>query len=131
MSIPLLESSALQSIILQPLVNILHDSSEMIYEVNGNHGFLMLQTHIDSNGSCASWGGRQIQDGTKSGGNFFKVLYKICCTPSPHTKKKKEPTTSLLSLLSLASFKEIKVSTLYTDRGKKTAFFQLNTHCAW
>lgn len=34
MSIALLEFSALQSIILQPLVNVLHDSSEMIYKVN-------------------------------------------------------------------------------------------------
>lgn len=61
---------------------------------------------------------------------FLRFSIKSAAPP-PYKKKKKEPTTSLLSLLSLASFKEIKVSTLYTDRGKKTAFFQLNTHCAW
>lgn len=37
MSIGLLESSALQSIILQPLANMHHDSSEMTYKVNGDH----------------------------------------------------------------------------------------------
>ena len=37
MSIALLKSSAVQSIILQALVNLLHDSSETIYEVNGDH----------------------------------------------------------------------------------------------
>lgn len=37
MSIALLKSPALQSIILQALVNLLHDSSETICEVNGDH----------------------------------------------------------------------------------------------
>lgn len=48
MSTALLESSALQSIILQSLVNTLHDSSETIHKVNGDHGFLTLQTCIDT-----------------------------------------------------------------------------------
>lgn len=55
---------------------------------------------------------------------FLRFSIKSAAPP-PYKKKKKEPTTSLLSLLSLASFKEIKVSTLYTDREKKLHFFSL------
>lgn len=37
MSVSILEFSAFQSIILQPLANMLHDSSEMIFQGNGDH----------------------------------------------------------------------------------------------
>lgn len=96
MSVALLESSALQSIILQPLVNMLHDSSEMIFSVHGDPGSLTLQTCVDTNGSYVSYSGRQIQDDNQPKGNSSEVPYKICCTSPP---PKKNSTTSLLSYI--------------------------------
>lgn len=47
MSVALLESSGLQSLILQSLISMLHDSSEMIFSVHGDPGFLTLQTCVE------------------------------------------------------------------------------------
>lgn len=126
MSIALLEFSALQSIILQPFVNILHDSSEMIYEVNGNHGFLMLQTRIDTNGSFTSYSRRQIQDDTNQVATFLMFSIKSAAPP-PYKKKKR--TYYIPPVISLASFKEIKVSTLYIDRKKNCIFSASHSLC--
>lgn len=83
---------------------------------------LTLHTRTDTNGSYASYSGRQIQDGTKPKGNSsWGPVYNL--TP-PH----KESTTSILHFL--ASFKKIIVSILYMAR-KEPHFFQLNTHCEW
>lgn len=76
-----------------------------------------LQTRIDTNGSYASYSGRQFQDGTQPGGDSSKVLYKICPPP------KKNPLYSPCPI-SLATFKEVKVSMLYMGR-KELHFFSV------
>lgn len=126
MSIALLEFSALQSIILQPFVNILHDSSEMIYEVNGNHGFLMLQTRIDTNGSFTSYSRRQIQDDTNQVATF--LMFSIKSAAPPHTKKKKNllhPSCHIFGILQGNKSKH----TLYRQEKKLHFFsFTLTVH---
>lgn len=119
MSSALLESSALQSVILQSLVNTLHDSSETIHRVNGYHGFLTLQTCIDTMAVMP----HIVGDRVKMTHNTFEVLYKIC-HPPPQKKNPLYP----FCLIFLASFEAMKVSIFYIDR-KELHFFSL-THTA-
>lgn len=54
-----------------------------------------LHTCTDTNGPDASRSGREIQDGTKPGGNSSEVLHKICSLPPT----KEEPIASILSYI--------------------------------
>lgn len=85
MSTALLESSALQSIILQSLVNMLHDSSEMIHKVNGDHGFLTLQTFIDTSGSYALYS----TDRFKTTPRWKATLLRFSIKSATHLLKKR------------------------------------------
>lgn len=111
MSTALLESSALQAL----RADVLHDSSETTYRVHGDRGCLVLQTCVDTNDGYASQSGGQIQDDNQQKGNSSEVPYKTWPLPLPRKKNKNE-TLHPSCLRSLASFKEIKVSILYTDR---------------
>lgn len=127
LSAALLESSALQLLILQSLVSMLHDSSKMIFSVHGDPGFLTLQTCVGTNGSSALYSGRQTQDDNQPKATLLR--FPIKSAPHIHTPQKTPLYPSCF--ISLASFKEIKVSILYTVRKELLFFFQPNSYCAW
>lgn len=119
MSSALLESSALQSIILQSLVNTLHDSSETIHRVNGYHGFLTLQTCIDTMAVMPHIVGDRVTM-TPSCTTLLRFSIKSATYPL----KKRTYYTYPFCLIFLASFEAIKVSIFYIDR-KELHFFSL------
>lgn len=118
LSVALLESSALQLLILQSLVSMLHDSSKMIFSVHGDPGFLTLQTCVGTNGSSALYSGRQTQDDNQPKATLLRFPIKS----APHIHTPQKPPLYPSCFISLASFKEIKVSILYTVR-KELLFF--------
>ena len=106
MSIALLKSSALQSIILQALVNLLHDSSETIYKVNGDHCSPKAPHALTLMAVMLLVVGDRVKIGTKQGGNSSEILHKIC----PFSPSKEEPIGSNLS--HIFSFLQVNKSML-------------------
>ena len=96
MSIALLKSFALQSIILQALVNLLHDSSEMIYKVNGDHCSPKAPHALTLMAVMLLVVGDRFKTGTKLGGKSSEILHKIC----PLFPSKEEPIGSNMSHIS-------------------------------
>lgn len=124
MSIALLAFSALQSIVLQPLENMLHDSSEIIYKVNGDQ--------CSPSHSIHAWTLMAVTPHTV--GDRFKMAPSQELTlPSFSIKSALPPKKNPLyppCPISLAAFKEVKVSMLYMGR-KELHFFSVTLHCAW
>lgn len=123
MSIALLEFSALQSIILQPLVSMLHDSSEMIHKVNGDQCPPPHSLHASTLMAVMP---HMVGDGFKMAPSQNTTLLRFSKTFPPP----RENPLRLSHSIPLASFKEIKASMLYMDK-KRSAFFQLHAHCVW
>lgn len=120
MSIALLEFSALQSIILQPLENMFHDSSKMIYKVNGDQCSPPHHTHAST---------LMVVKPHTRGDRFKMAPSQEATLPRFSIKSvlpaKKNPLYPP-SPISLAALKEVKVSILYMGR-KELHFFQRNT----